>query len=217
MDRPILFNPQMVRAVLGGKKTQTRRIIKPMAGYGPPSEWANATRLDTDGSFVFWGPYPVATEFAQKAYPNGGGVKCPYGKPGDHLYVREAWWECTDNNDRIYYAATETPENTDRRHYRKRPSIHMPRLASRIALEIIDIRVERLQQISQTDAAAEGITSRRVCTGDIRTGLTDVWSVEGRCDAHDARESYELLWESINGPGSWGDNPWVWVVSFRVV
>lgn len=196
--RPILFSGPMVRAVLSGEKTQTRRIYKPASKYD-----AEPTAIHQDGSGQGWiawyGPNPPGAEETVKFYPGNEGFKCPYGLVGDRLYVRESWWECVDNNDRIYYAATETPEGTDRRHYRKRPSIHMRRTDSRITLEVVDVRLERLTAISVGDAIAEGVGGT--------TSITPCY----------ARERFKTLWESINGPCSWDADPLVWVVLFRVV
>ena len=169
--RPILFSGPMIRAILAGEKTQTRRILSPQPGYVEE----------------MWG-IPYHGKNWDKV------VKCPCGRKGDHLYVRESWWECVDNNDRIYYSATETPEDTDRRNYRKRPSIHMRRTDSRITLEVVDVRLERLTAISVGDAIAEGVGGT--------TSITPCY----------AQERFKTLWESINGPGSWDVDPWVWAV-----
>lgn len=182
-ERPILFSAPMVRALLDGRKTQTRRIVK--------------------------FPHP----------PEGWHVNnCPYGQPGDRLWVRESGWERpyrttkmmregADTWPRFAYAADDWSDN-DRADFKAfgfkpRPSIHMPRWASRILLEITGIRVERLQDISEEDARAEGCEVPAIIYPD---------------EPHSAYsyvEQYRLLWESINGPGSWDANPWVWCISFR--
>jgi hypothetical protein len=114
-ERPIIFSGPMVRAILEGGKTQTRRPMKSKT--------------------------------------------CPYGSIGDRLWVKETFWECTDNNDVPRFVANGPAPSTDRRHYKKRPSIFLPRAYSRITLEITDIRAQRLQEISEEDARAEGWTS----------------------------------------------------------
>lgn len=135
--------------------------------------------------------------------------RCPYGQPGDRLWVREAW-QAIDGNERalrimtephpsrgwIEYAAT-VPEGHEPPP-RWRPSIHMPRWASRITLEVTGVRVERLQDISEADATAEGVSA---IPDEMRRATP-------RCD-------FQALWQSINGPDSWAANPWVWIVEFR--
>ena len=201
--RPIIFSAPMVRAILEGRKTQTRRVVKPQ----PDS-------LSTDG---------VPTRFFHKRAIGSGyqvQISCPYGAPGDRLWVRETHW--MDRRDPTMVAMDldgyvvarsgyETGQACDvtqlSRHefWRKRPSIHMPRWASRILLEVTAVRVERLQDISEADAAAEGWMRRPEVSDDPQVH-------------HDAaRDWFSDLWESINGPGSWEANPWVWVIEFRRV
>lgn len=186
-ERPMLFSAPMVRAILDGRKTQTRRIMKdPFNGF-------------------------------------------PHGKPGDRLWVRETWanvdtaptWNgaamCEESQ--IVYRADFGPEPVD---WNWRPSIHMPRAASRINLEITGIRVERLNDISESDAVAEGIESFRPVPGDGPGSPYDGYIYKDYTGKNavpyfitDPRESFRTLWESINGPGSWGKNPWVWVIDFQ--
>jgi len=197
-ERPILFSGPMVRALLAGTKTQTRRLCKP----------AEAADL----SYVVEVPDPAEHGQVYNGSTFGdeeGSVQfsCPYGGRGDRLWVRETFakiigqsggWIETD------YAATYTQGDRlgDTLGVKKRwtPSIHMPRAASRIDLDITGVRVERLQDISEADAEAEGIDFLRHIP-DVDETLT-------------AKQLYECLWEPINGPGSWGANPWVWVVGF---
>ena len=183
-ERPILFSAPMVRALLDGSKTQTRRIVKnrrdPNIGCDmSPGEIARD---------------PMAA------------CMCPYGVPGDRLWVRESW-SAPHNFDahmpfeipadaRWHYAATE-----ERGGLRWRPSIHMPRVASRITLELTEVRVERLQDISESDAEAEGAEPLLV-------------PPDGGSRPH--VEGFRSIWDSINGPDSWAADPWVWVVSFRL-
>jgi len=185
--RPILFSSQMVRALLNGRKTQTRRILK--------------------GSTEFKGPYNPAYIEAHK-HSKGWAEICPYGKLGDLLWVRETWAKnLGSNGGAVYYADYESAsfhryelpsgkllDGCDR----WKPSIHMPRRISRLTLEITETRMQRLQDISREDALAEGVTG-------------------GEGPGYDsARYSYQHLWLGINGPGSWDANPWVWVLTFRV-
>lgn len=218
-ERPIIFSAQMVRALLAGTKTQTRRAMKPQ----PSDSWSpfsfGEVHKMRDGEFVLdrnGGPivigYGPSNEDGDEAYP------CPYGQPGDQLFVRENYRLCAeadgvparDTNEayRIWYEA-DAPHQPG--FGKLRPSIHMPRWASRINLEITDIRVERLQDISDEDAAAEGCVAMEGC----------MWHTFEEADAgipmhpHTARDAYEALWESINGEGSWDKNPWVWCITFR--
>ena len=189
-ERPILFSGPMVRAILDGSKTQTRRTFK--------------------GTTEHKGPYnPAYMEAHQQA--NGWGSICPHGTPGDRLWVRETWavqhgfdaWtpRHIPRGARIYYSATADLKGPcGVGGLRCRPSIFMPRWASRILLEITDVRVQRLQEISEGDARAEG------AIGALNDSIGDNWC---------AREAFAALWESINGTGSWHANPWVWAITFR--
>lgn len=202
-ERPIIFNTQMVRAILDGMKTQTRRIVKPQpyceesigGVYGPvvrghvvtPQEWA------------VWFP-------------------CKLCKPGDRLWVRETFSSHIGNfGESIEYAYRATHDD---RYGPWKPSIHMPREASRILLEVTDIRVERLKGISEEDAIAEGI-SRVPFRPDDGWPICDGYMV-GKDDGvtsldTSATKAYKKLWESLYGQGSWDLNPWVWVVEFKVI
>lgn len=187
-ERPILFSGPMVRAILAGTKTQTRRALR------------EGTWLDPKlGVIRMCSVAPGVTGFQE--------VDCPYGRPGDKLWVKETFakvdgqtqpWIATD------YRATYKPGDRmgDLLGIKKRwtPSIHMPRVASRITLEITEVRVERLQDISEADANAEG------CRHSFNLPA-------GRS----ARENFEHLWWTINGDESWDANPWVWVLSFKQV
>jgi hypothetical protein len=178
-ERPILFSAPMVRALLAGTKTQTRRAWRVQPPAGVP---------------VGWVP---------------GETKQPYGWPGDRLWVRETFcddWK--DSRGLLYRADAGMDADMFDAGCKWRPSIHMPRAASRITLEVTGVRVERLRWISEVDALAEGITwSDRFQGYHVEDGT------HFHCD--DPRQSYFSLWEAINGPGSVEANPWVWVVEFR--
>lgn len=199
--RPILMSSPMILALLGGRKTQTRRIIKPAQPRG-------------DGLWPA-GRDPV--------------VDCPYGKPGDLLWVRETWQLHSRASDlsKVVYRASETASHTEFCRYVPtdligntqpkpfqegwRSSIHMPRWASRLTLELTVVRVQRLQEISEEDARAEGCP----VTWDGKhyeppSPDVDSWQGYGRA-------SYCLLWNQINGIGAWDVNPWVWALSFQVL
>ena len=204
-ERPILMSAPMVRAILDDTKTQTRRVLKEWHPSGDP-----AKRMPPDVEYL-----PDFTCYR---------AEFPYGAPGDRLWVRETWqgplldndeWEehCNDSPSELplkfntpaycVYAADggAAPEfmTMDEELVRRwRPSIHMPRWASRILLEVTSVRVERLQDISVADCIAEGIP---------RGGPENPDGIECK--------EYRALWEQINGPGSWEANPWVWVVQFR--
>ncbi len=202
MERPILFSAPMVRALLNGTKTQTRRLVTPQPPAG--TEWMSTYHHPDDDKRPYWwaGAGGELLDFS---------VPCRYGRPGDTLWVRETWREWSDAA--WHYAADLTilPKLRDRElanfltqrspfgweSYNWRPSIHMPRAASRIALEVTGVRVERLHQISRGDAMAEGCPFANMQDGESPVR----W--------------YEYLWRAINGPDSWDANPWVWVVEFR--
>jgi len=216
-ERPILFSGAMVRAILAGRKTQTRRVVKLRDG-SLPDESSVAT---FEG-----GGFDKFMDFTKSA-PYWQPVVCPYGKPGDRLWVRETHFEARKWRhaplfaaaaDFIYRADYEYPDELRSvigcHHWR--PSIFMPREASRITLEIVSVRVERLHDISKGDALAEGIERRKserwpgcVVYKDYQTKGDDQEWYERAVD------SYRSLWESINGPESWAENPWVWVVEFK--
>lgn len=210
-ERPILFKGEMVCAILDGSKTQTRRVVK------------SQRDMDFDVNDPTYGPYWLS--YATEADGEDAKVRCPYGKPGDRLWVRETF--CIESSMEVvydpphsdgrpirhhqddesgawweqpHYRATDpTPEldiGTDEPGCRWRSSFFMPRWASRILLEITAVRVERLQSISEADARAEGYPEQ---SSDSPIG----W--------------YHALWDDINGSGSWHANPWVWVVEFRRV
>ena len=210
-ERPILFSGAMVRALLAGTKTQTRRIVKSQ----PPADKQRVAWYEP--GVMGWAPPDVPSQHWHR-------VRCPYGQPGDRLWVREAHY-LTDNGDEEYAvfaadsdAAREHLKSLDRlppdfptdvkdRHRKLRPSIHMPRWASRITLEVTGVRVERLQDISEGDALAEGIVRLR----DGGYSLAD----STHYHSTDPRQSYFSLWEAINGDGSVEANPWVWAVDFK--
>jgi len=203
-ERPILFSGPMVRALLDGTKTQTRRIVKDL----PP--WQITEIVPSTSGCGRWlpnGPAPSGRGMA-----SGHWRPCPYGQPGDRLWVRETWARAhVTQAGQEWFVYREGDNRTDYGGPWK-PSIHMPRAASRILLEITGVRVERLQDISDQDAIAEGI--RRVGPGWERWH-PDPDDIEHTGSTQKPRLSYQGLWESINGAGSWDANPWVWVVEFR--
>ncbi|MBT9513309.1 MAG: hypothetical protein IV104_13260 [Acidovorax sp.] len=235
-ERPILFSGPMVRALLDGSKTQTRRVVKPTRGrpidflgggpIGGP-DWNNPECWGYEHhDSATWVLLRPSGEPDDAQYP------CPYGQPGDRLWVRESFAHMYRGNaqpekrapeDVAYMADNLTPDPYVYGSWK--PSIHMPRWASRITLEITSVRVERLQDISEADAMAEGITRlppppppqtfsgpNRFTLGGMGVGAcagSVIWN------AATAQDLYRRLWESINGPGSWDANPWVWAIEFR--
>lgn len=194
-ERPILFNDEMVRAILEGRKTQTRRVVKPQ----PPSVTYAPNFPRYDAEYAVW-EFATHSEDYQNMMVTTS-RRCPYGQVGDRLWVREAFlsWYNTADNSRSLVAAFRADGYELEDDERWEPSIHMPRKFSRITLEITGIRVERVQQISDDDALAEG-----------------VWGDEAPYDQPTAIMCFETLWDSINtGDKSWEANPWVWVVEFR--
>jgi hypothetical protein len=210
-ERPILFSAPMIRALLAGTKTQTRRVVKPQpqpnggAGLSPVAPYKNS-----QGNWAW--------VLAATGHGSGGNLfACPYGQPGDRLWVREAWrttgddGRCDDMPPRdlqphsVWYEANGMAPR-DECTGKLRPSMFMPRWASRILLEVTGVRVERLQAISEADCWAEGIERSKESPTQASTIFSDYAS---------PRTAYMHLWESINGPGSWDANPWVWAVSFR--
>lgn len=216
-ERPILFSGPMVRAILAGQKTQTRRAaIK-------TSQPRNVYISDFDAE-------EVKIEIENKHSGQRYWKQCPFGIPGDRLWVRESGWERPERTAKMmregadtwprYAYAADNWSDQDRDDFKAwgfkpRPSIHMPRWASRILLEITCVRVERLQEISEADALAEGIES---LTGDKTIYHWDFpkprpkHAVSGYKSAQSA---YKELWAELNGRESLDDNPFVWVVEFK--
>ena len=196
-ERPILFNGAMVRAVLDGRKTQTRRVVK-------PQPTGNVVTLKASDGLTFLHDYDGSS---------GNELKCPYGQPGDQLWVREAFDPIYPQDPKYnsgepiaidYRADNKRNRLCDQNGTRRwTPSIHMRRSASRILLEVTGVRAERLQDIRDGDARAEGV--------DVRPGREYEYGA--------SRTSFFLLWNSINGDGAhgWHANPWVWVLEFKRV
>ena len=216
-ERPILFSGAMVRAILEGRKTMTRRVIKPQpqdVGYGGEC----CVRPYCTGT-----PWPLAYYARWGACWNSSSpLYCPYAPVGRKLWVRETW-KVSSNLDEFapnelpnYYKTRENVRyladpDTDLSG-KKRVSIHMPRWASRITLEVTAVRVERLQDITDEDAKAEGV--------ELAAAFASfVFDTQGQRAARKSayRSAFADLWEEINGSGSWEANPWVWVVEFRRV
>jgi hypothetical protein len=204
-ERPILFSAPMVRAILDGSKTQTRRIVKPQPEWTEP---ATAWVFRDDGhSGPGWYAY-------SDDYPEEGALfyRCPYGRIGERLWVRETWAEVGAMDPGLIVFRADFPACVPSQYENVpaaseiawKPSIHMFRRHSRINLEITGIRVERLNDISEKDARAEGAKPYLLPVHPAREQLRHV-------------DGYTQLWGQINGAGSWDANPWVWVVEFKRV
>lgn len=212
-ERPILLNAEMVRAVLDGRKTQTRRMV---------------ANVDSDNCLALRKPTKTRNGIYTHAMDAPKHGLCPFGAVGDRLWVRETFatlacgsyepekpsWSGSCQEAR--YRATDrlADLSADIRGYGWRPSIHMPRWASRITLEITGVRVERLNGISETDAEAEGIDMEALFDSQDCYDCIADHNMTGRPTATGA---FKYLWESIYGEESWQANPWVWVIEFKRV
>lgn len=261
LDHPILFSTEMVRAILEGRKTQTRRIIKESYNgcwtNGGPHPCPNDPVVMYPGEFIK-SPFPDLPDFVV----DGDKVRaaffcstmdrtayCRFGKPGDWLWVRESFGELYDYCDHPELPGCPTEKWSLGKRYKAdgylhsrqdglwsgwKPSIHMPKDISRIWLEVEEIKVEAIQDISEEDAKSEGVYMQPFddpiepadfsycpnCGGQFvhgafgeNYGVTEVDCTT--CDTHKKR--FKILWNKINGEDSWKENPWVWVVKFKVL
>jgi hypothetical protein len=248
-EHPILFTGEMVRAILEGRKTQTRRVVKPQP-LSSKSHGGMPHSLMLARDIPLW----LTPEEYTRDY-------CPYGKPGDRLWVRESFWidkrepkacviyaqdsryykyqkkgvveRCFNDGFHKEYLPLDMCEKAvvDNKHWVKKPSIHMPRWASRITLEITNIRVERIQDINEEDAKAEGVVLLKGSDGQRFVNVSAEHSALSYVEPRGASESiddvlerayhyrphFAALWDTINTARgySWDSNPWVWVIEFR--
>lgn len=219
-ERPILFSAPMVRAILQGKKTQTRREVNRLNGLGPVTCFGGSETTGYD--FALRDRRDMWNEFREDELL----ARCPYGVAGDWLWVRERFLPCKAGRlvdgigDATYVCFVDGSQKykigdyfqDSKRHEdckwpsgaKWRPSIHMPRWASRITMEVVAVRVERLQDITNNDAINEGFDGERWLDSDGSEGRgVEPW------------EQFRDLWHKINGADSWAANPRVWVVEFR--
>nr|WP_323169243.1 hypothetical protein [Pantoea agglomerans] len=250
-ERPIIFNADMVRAVLDGRKTQTRRIVNGVPSSHDFHGWVLSSTSTKDEGKACWaiGKSPLLNQPIR--------VRCPFGEVGDRLWVKETWSVVSHAFDDDGLMIDYVPDRPAKAVHEKpfgrgyysghaiyaadggftwgdddgcvdgrscwKPSIHMPRWASRITLEITGVRVERLQNISDADACAEGIRQGIRRTDDSE-GNEPVYCNYLAANLNDAGEWFERpidsffsLWESIYGAESWQHSPWVWVIEFKRV
>jgi hypothetical protein len=213
-EQGLLFSTPMMLALVNGTKSMTRRSIKPA-----PPVWASHVRVVGPDQFCWTDSAEATDHWPEKP------MACFYGRPGDLLWARETWrCEIKAGQVVIHYQADNATRAIDltvldehelvqvRRWAGKKtgwnPSIHMPRWASRVTLEITAVRPERLQEISEEDAIAEGVGGD---FGNYTSFQPDIPSFAY------AKNSYRSLWESLAGPGSWNANPWLWVIEFRKI
>jgi hypothetical protein len=214
-ERPIIFAADSVRAILAGTKTQTRRVLSRRLPVDFVGGGGDRDDLSCWGYWVddMYGRWAVLARGLDQRHAHGHvSIPCPYGKPGDRLYVKESW-AINEPPSGWLYRADDLSDYYRSRGLLKRWSspLHMPRYASRITLELTDVRVQRLQEISPEDAIAEGIVFAR-CDCDSTKGP--------RCayDAHDAVRAFAEKWDEINGKRApWASNPWVWALTFARV
>lgn len=233
-ERPILFSGVMIRAILAGTKTQTGRIVKPQPEHAQIHEWKGETLYDGECRYWCWRDqvwYEASVDCHGR--DDVSPLLLPFAKwkVGDRLWVRETWARLKGNGHRVVFRADADPPMTcggtePVRDMKWTPSIFMPRALSRITLEVTDVRVERLQSISEDDARAEGLRCLSKDGGrTYKHGIPDRDGLPGTDDDGwpwhewevDPRAAYRKLWESINGAESWVSNPWVWVLGFRRV
>lgn len=232
---PILFSTEMVQAILRGEKTQTRRLVKPQPSSGVRKspfvksglEDGHGTELKAkylpddllwvrEGWYIrAWHEYENELMIAFTA----GGKSMEY-YPENHEDFNRYWEQsCNDltKAGRRWDEETECYQDVELTDFRRRPSIHMPKDVARIWLKVTDVRLERLQYISEEDAKAEGV--KRVVNGDedFDSICYENYLNTGYIDLPTAKQSFETLWKKINGADSWKANPWVWVVCFEVV
>lgn len=219
--KAILMRCELARQSLAGQKSVTRRAVKfPIKNRSFGCEIAGCElrhELELDPGL------------------------CPYGEPGQLLYVKETHWRLghwvkngisdtgrqkhrfvpwpkiegvTFDEPAEHLRGASRDNLTDR--YWKRPSLFMPREASRLTLLVKNVSVVRLKDITEQEVISEGGTMRRIGSGDVRTGMRDCWSIGGY-EAENADQAFELLWESINGPGSWDENPYLWRIEYEAI
>lgn len=211
-ERPIIMQAHSVLATLAGRKTQTRRVIKWPFDIAKHHFIPAAVCMDGGGNWIIWEENsPGLAEFTKRAYPNADGFACPYGKPGDRLWIKEAWGYFggeeylyqKERNCVGYKADHITTEPIPGGSWRS--PMFMPRWASRLTLEVVSVRAERVQSISEKDALAEGIQ------------FPPLYADEPLPSRNYAIKAFSFLWDSINAKRGhpWSANDFVWVIEYR--
>lgn len=224
MEKPILFSTEMIQAILEGRKTQTRRVMRPQPFWG---ERRIGPTMEQPRSCWIWSPKKDEVWFNWgKGFDPVIAYRCPYAS--NTLWVRETWQAISpDENERplrecqIIYKATDehpglyNPDKSDEPWYGWRPSIFMPRWASRITLRVNNVRVERVQDISEDDAIAEGIINYEYINPP-KNGINYPDKLKA---ARLPQQKFKELWNSINAKRgyNWETNPWVWVIEFQYI
>lgn len=210
-ETPILFGTPMVQAILEGRKTMTRRIVKPMRTQ---IKWLSVSGINKSPAIIqesneWWSIKDIVNE------GNITSIKCPYGQPCDRLWVRETFQPVNHPELKFRYKA----DHLNPKSVIWKPSIFMPKAAARIWLEVVQVKVERLQDISREDAEKEGVECKMITSEIFQTYLGyKNYLFAQYDDAYYFRnpvDSFESLWSSINGEGTWEENPWVWVIEFK--
>lgn len=229
-ERGIIFSAPMVRALLDGRKTQTRRICKPAIDGEFPARSVHPDGAGT-GWIAWWGD-PITAAESARMYPGAEGFRCPYGQPGDRLWVRETFIH--EPADYCWEASVSIPCRPASTVYRAdcegetrgggwTSPLFMPRNLSRLTLEVTGVRVERLQAISAADAWAEGIPA----SPDVNPihEYAELWDsinspkppqhIRRRKGRGKPTEQWDEAHPPKSNPNSWDANPWVWAISFR--
>lgn len=214
-EKPIIFSGEMIKAILDGRKSQTRRVIKPQPDLDKRRH--NCGITFEDGRLT-WGRAPW-----YKTDPNNhlveGKSRCPYGIPGDRLWVAESYWYRDAMHDEFLYEADGEKVNGQWNEWH--PAEEMPMLSSRITIEITDVRVERVQDITEKDSYAEGIDDVRVGRGMSEDDLVNVMGGALIATSNDSPIIYKFrrLCDSIYDKKGfdWDVNPWVWVIEFKMI
>ena len=204
----------MVQAIIADRKTETRRTSGLDEINKNPDDWeidyvgkywTNSKGYQVECLWISFGD-------PKKDITQNINIKCPYGKPGDLLWVRETFVDIHDQTNCWLYKGYEMFNGMETFDWKWKPSIHMPKAAARIWLKVTDIKVERLEDITETSAIAEGV--------QIGKGLDNSnWYLDYQTNLfqlYKAKSSFNTLWRKINGEDSYNSNPWVWVVKFEV-